>query len=511
MLSPVGFGQARLTLPGLMPDARGVVVGRELVARFPTLDRLVWFLRLLSGEQGPDELWLGMRILHGRSALGLREAIALLPNPPGQAGDLVARAARSAGGQCFTGTGRHYVQYRDVHAPFGYDTAEVSHEGADLTLYATDSTAAYRIVGEVPLERLLFGLEPRRHPGSLESLVPVGEGTVVYLSVRRGLGGRIIEHLVRAGVRAEASLCEPERPSAFGVASTYWLIRIAALPARLVSLVARTPGVVPFTPVLDNVLVATGYSHPIHLEACRAVLAGPRLLMFGPPPGGVTALPAPPAFAPIADLVPLRAPPVLDAAPALVRSSAPGPFEVPLRLEPAPGLAARPVAAWVPWAQAAWLRRLCYALPPTALRGHRVALLEPALLVLGSGAGADLGGLPFGQLGGLPFGQLLDEAGPGILVPLGMRITPLVSPRQLAERLGVTEGTFLVFPSAQGPPMRVLSGQIEPLERHILAQARVEPERAPSARRMIAPAPEPAPPDVTHDTLGPWPLWGLRK
>jgi hypothetical protein len=503
MLSPVGFGQARLTLPGLLPDARGVVSGRELVARFPTLDRLVWFLRLLSGEPAPDELWLGLRVLHGRSALGLREALAVMPNPPGQAADLVARAARSAGGQCFTGTGRHYVQYRDAQAPFGYDTAEVSHEGADLTLYATDSTAAYRVVGEVPLERVLFGLEPRRLPGSLESLVPVGEGTAVYATVRRGLGGRIIEHLFRAGVRAEAALCEPERPSAFGVSTSFWLIRIEELPPRLAPLLARTPGVVPFTPVLDNVLVASGHSHPIHLEACRALLAGQRLLLFGPPPGGVTALAALPAFTPIGDLVPLRVPPVMDAAPAQARSSAPAPFEVPLRLEAVVGATPRAVAAWVPWAQAAWLRRLCYALPPAALRGHRVALLEPALLVLGGGPGSDLGGLPFGQL--------LDEVAPGILVPVGMRITPLVSPGQLAERLGVSEGTYLVFHSAEAPPVRVLMGQIEPLERHILAQARVEPERAISARRMAPAAEDPTPPDVAHDPLGPWPLWGLRK
>jgi len=28
---------------------------------------------------------------------------------------------------------------------------------------------------------------------------------------------------------------------------------------------------------------------------------------------------------------------------------------------------------------------------------------------------------------------------------------------------------------------------------------------------MVPPAEDPAPPDVTHDPLGPWPLWGLRK
>jgi hypothetical protein len=505
MLSPVGFGQARLTLPGLVPDARGVVTGRELVARFPTLDRLIWFLRLLSAERAPDELWLGLRVLQARSALGLREVLALMPNPPGQAADLVARAARSAGGQCFTGSGRHYVQYRDGRAPFGYDTGEISHEPADVTLYATDSTAPYRVAGELSFERLLFGLEPRRRPGRLEALVPVGEGTAIYLTARRGLGARVIEHLFRAGVRAEASLCEPERPSAFGVATAFWLIRIEELPPRLVPLVARTPGVVPYTPVLDNVLVATGYAHPIHLEACRAVLSGERLLLFGPPPAGITVLPAAPAFAAVGDLVPLRAPPVLDAPVVAVQTSAPPPFEVPLRLEPAPSLYPRAVAAWVPWSQASWLRRLCYALPPAALRGHRVALLEPALLVLGPGPGG------LGELGGLPFGQLLDEAGPGILVPVGMRLTPLVSPRQLAERLGVTEGTYLVFPAPRAAPVRVVGAQIESLERHILAQARIDPMRPASARRMAAPADETVPPDVVHDPLGPWPLWGLRK
>jgi hypothetical protein len=503
MLSPVGFGQARLTLPGLLPDARGVVVGRELVTRFPTLDRLIWFLRLLSGEPAPDELWLGLRILHGRSAVGLREALAVMPNPPGQAGDVVARAARNAGGQCFTGTGRHYVQYRDAHAPFGYDTAEISHEGSDLTLYATDSTAAYQVVGEIAFERLLFGLEPRRRPGPLQALLPMGEGTAVYLTARRGLGARLIEHLHRAGVRAEASLCEPDRPSAFGVASAFWLMRIEELPPRLAPLVAHTPGVVPYTPVLANVLVASGYAHPIHLEACRAVLAGERVLLFAPPPAGVTVLSASPVFAPVADLVPLRVPPVLDTAPTTAHAAAPPTFEVPLRLEPSSGAPPRVVAAWVPWSQAGWLRRLCYALPPAALRGHRVAMLEPALLVLGSGAGGDLGGLPFGQL--------LDEVAPGILVPVGMRITPAVSPRQLAERLGMVEGTYLVFPDATSAPWRVAAGQIEPLERHILAQARIEQQRPASARRMVAPVEELAPPDVAHDRLGPWPLWGLRK
>jgi hypothetical protein len=57
----------------------------------------------------------------------------------------------------------------------------------------------------------------------------------------------------------------------------------------------------------------------------------------------------------------------------------------------------------------------------------------------------------------------------------------------------------------------VSPGQIEPLERHILAQARIEQVRPPSARRAFFPVEDSAPPDVAHDPLGPWPLWGLRK
>src|SRR4051812_28753543 len=143
MLSPVGFGQGRLTLPGLVPDARGVVSGHELLARFPTLERLVWFLRLLSGESMPDELWLGLRIRHARSGHGLREELLTMPNPANYAGDTVARAVRSAGGQCFTGGGRHYVQYRDLAAPFGYDVGEIAQTTADVTLYATEAVTSY--------------------------------------------------------------------------------------------------------------------------------------------------------------------------------------------------------------------------------------------------------------------------------------------------------------------------------------------------------------------------------
>jgi hypothetical protein len=499
MLTPVGLGQTRLVLPGLTADGRGVVAGRELGARFGTMDRVVWFFRLLSGERPPDEIWLGLRIMHMRSSLGLRELLVIMPNP-GQAADVVARAARGAGGQCFTGSGRHYVQYRDTRAPFGYDVTVPSDQPADVTLYASDGDVGYRLEGEWAFDRLLFGLSLRRRPGSVESLAPSGPGSILYVTARRGLGARLAEHLNRAGVNVQAALCESPRPTVFSAGEAFWLLRIEDLPPRLLTLVCGTPGLQPFAPVLENVLVALGWSHPFHLEALRPLFGSERCVLFSPPPAPATVLPRVPPWVAAADLAPLRPLALGDAAPATAAPSVPPLFEVSLRLESDPSRPARAVAAWIPWNQAAWLRRLCYAMPPAMLRGHRAALLEPAVLVLGGG-----------DLAGLPFGQLLDELAPGVLVPVGMRLAPAIAPERLIQRLALPEGSYLVFPGPTAPPVRIAPNQLETLERRILAHARLEPERPPSARRAFVPPDDAAPPEVIHEALGPWPLWGLRR
>lgn len=497
VLTPVGVGQMRFSLPGLVPDARGVLSGRELVARFATLDRMVWFFRLLSAEHGPDELWLGLRIHYARSPLGLREVIVLMPNPSTHAADIVARAARTAGGQCFTGAGKHFVQYRDAHAPFGYDAAEIAREPGDLILYGADETSPYRLEVEIGFDRLLYGLELRRQPGGLTSLVAAGPGTVTWAAARRGLGRHLVEHLHRADVRAQAALCEPERPTAFGAPSPFWLFRIEDLPARLVPMLARTAGLSLYVPVMEHVLVAAGYAHPLHLDACRALFKTDRLVLLAPPPVGAIVLPTPPLVA-IADLVPLHLSELGEGIAAQVRPSPPRALELPLRLERMASAESRTVAAWIPWAQAGWLRRLCYALPPSVLRGHRVALLEPAILVLAND-----------ELGGLPLGQPLHAVAPGVLAPVGTRLVPRVTPELLADRLGVGQGAYWVFPALDAAPIRVGAGQLEAFERHILSEVRIDAHRAALVRREPAATDQGRPPDVVHDPLGPWPLWGL--
>src|SRR5690349_4336165 len=213
MLQRVVLGQARFNLPGLVADARGVVVGRQLAARFAAIDRLVGFLRLLSAEQSIDDLQPGLRIVYARGGAGTREAIVLMPvGSPGLA-DVVSQSARLAGGQTFTGTGKQFVQYRDARAPFGYDVAALSDAAGDLILYGSEQMVVYRIESELPLAKLLLRLSlvraERRDGGTS---LPDGP---LYVTARRGLGPMLAGYLHRAavssaggGLRAAAALCE---------------------------------------------------------------------------------------------------------------------------------------------------------------------------------------------------------------------------------------------------------------------------------------------------------------
>lgn len=48
--------------------------------------------------------------------------------------DRVAETAGLVGGFTFTGTSRHFVQYRDAAAPFGYDATQLISTDAPLVL-----------------------------------------------------------------------------------------------------------------------------------------------------------------------------------------------------------------------------------------------------------------------------------------------------------------------------------------------------------------------------------------
>jgi hypothetical protein len=508
MLQRVALGQVRFNLPGLTVDARGVVGGKQLAVRFAAIDRLVSFFRVLSAEQSLDDLQPGLRIAYARGAAGTREALVLLPAGSTHMGDVVARAARLAGGQCFTGGGKHFVQYRDARAPLGYDAAALSQDAGDLVLYGAEQVVGYRVETELPFQKLVLRLSLQRQHGTA-ALPPDG---LLYLVARRGLGPLMAEYLHRSQAGAKAASADPGEPalrasvalcdtaaadSAFQPGRSFWLFRIEGVPARMRGLLTGTPGLELFAPVTDNVGVAVGYRHPIHLDACRGSFPADRFYLFSPRSAGVTVISPAPALAAIEDVVRIRAP--LPREPERREAIAVGrpDIAVPLRLEPSADPRRRAVATLVPWARADWLRRLCYALPPTALRGYRVALLEVGVLILATGS-----------LEGFPFGVLLDAAAPDVLVPLGTRLRPAVSPALLAERVGAAGGALVVFSGIGQAPVRVPPEAIEPLDRRALALAEIETVASNSRRAGPSGG---AAVEIENDPLGPMPLWGLDR
>jgi hypothetical protein len=509
MLQRIALGQVRFNLPGLIADARGVAAGRQMVARFAAIDRLVSFLRVLSAEQSLDDLQPGLRIVYARGGAGTREAIVILPATSAEQGDVVAQAVRLAGGQTFTGAGRHFVQFRDARAPLGYDVGALADEAGELILYGAEQTVAYRIETELPLAKLLLRLSLVRVQGQPASF-PEGP---IFLTARRGLGAVVAGYLHRASapgptivaaagtaaampaLRASAALCETAAASAFSPAATFWLFRIEHPPARLHGLFSETPGLDLYLPVTEQILVAAGYRHPIHLESCRASLPADRLHLFSP--SGVTEVSPLPTLAAVEDVVRIRVP-ALEAAGGRSATPVARPdLAVPLRLEPS-GARGRPVAALVPWTQVPWLQRLLYALPPTALRAYRVALLGRGVLVRAVEA-----------LDGLPFGTLYELGAPDVLVPVGTRLRPAVAPQILSERLGATGGALVLFPDRAGSPVRILPEAIGPLDDRLLAA--LEPALASLESSVSAERRPEEPVEIENEPLGPMPLWGLER
>ena len=521
MLVRVGLGQSRFNVPGLAADSRGVALGRQWVARFGALDRLVSFMRLWSAEQIIDDVAAGLRIVQVRRETGAREVILTFSVTSTAMADAAARAARMAGGQCFTGSGKQFVAYRDGRAPLGYDVAAIEPSGtSDFVLYGQDQTTRHAHLSDLPLDKLLMRLDLQRDATSAKTRRQDIDGPL-FLRVRRGLGPMVVEYLNRAQrlfpeLSVKATVCETDASSRFEHATSFWLFRLEGLPPRLFRVLSGTPGLDLFAPVLDHVAIAVGYHHPIHLSGCRRQFPDDKLFLFAAAPGALTVMSPAPVLVPLADLVRFvggvndlipgaQAQTSAATSRALVNAR-PAPiaeWRVPIRLEAAPSGEGRAVATLIPWRQSSWLRSLVYALPPTALRGYRVGLLERGLLILGPGT-----------LDGFPFGRLFHAPASGLLVPLGWTVRPAVPPELLAARLGAADGAVILFENADLPPVRIAASVLLPLEARILADS-AEPgvlqislaTGKPSALPHVALSDI----EIENQAVGLMPLWRLGR
>ena len=128
-----------------------------------------------------------------------------------------------------------------------------------------------------------------------------------------------------------------------------------------------------------------------------------------------------------------------------------------------------------------------------SLRGHRVAVTDRGILVIGSE-----------NLDVIPLGQLLCELTPGLLVPLGMDVVPRVSPEVLARALGHARRRRHGVHRRQ-PAVPDLRGLVHDARAPLARQARGRRSRA----STISPPSRAAEAQVVNDAVGRFALWGF--
>jgi hypothetical protein len=493
-LEHVAQGQTRFFTPGVAPDPRGILLGRYCVMTFATLEGAVSWFRLYSSEASLDELMANLLITKARTALGSREIVVQIPAVTSYAADRAARLARLVGGAIYTGTSKHFVKYRDDRSPYGYDAVDIGAmpAGTDFMVHGDEFAQGYIREGDLPFQRLLFRLSIRKLPGG-EHLGP-DDRAELYLAVARGLADGIIRYLWRNRVEATAGLFTPQSSSAFDDHARdrgYMLIRARNLPERILALFLGTPGIDVFRPAGANAAVAVGYEHPIDLASCQSVFPPETFHVFWPN-DRVDALPGPLALSDIADLTRVDLELDRPGDPARHTGGPPESIGVALKLAISMGPPRRVVATLIASEHASRLKRILFALPPVSLRGHRVAVTDRGILVIGSE-----------NLDVIPLGQLLCELTPGLLVPLGMDVVPRVSPEVLARALGHATGLVTVF-TPDGRPFQIPESAFTSLERRSLAKLAVE--RA-DVDDFSVEATEAA--RVVNDAVGRFALWGF--
>src|SRR5258708_6453010 len=164
MLERVALNQTRFSTPGVAPDNRGVLLGKQGALLFSSLDHLVGFFRVFCDESSMDDLLPKLKISEVRTPLQSREFIVVFHASSSYLVDRAARIAGVFGGLTFTGSGKHYVKYRDNRSPLGYDLAALHTEPADFVLYTDSFTQGYARVKELPFDQLVFRLSLQRVP-----------------------------------------------------------------------------------------------------------------------------------------------------------------------------------------------------------------------------------------------------------------------------------------------------------------------------------------------------------
>lgn len=454
MLERVAVHQTRLRTPGLGLDAKGVAMGAKGLVLLPSLDRLVAFLALYSRQASLADVLRTLTVEVVVSKLKAREVTLSFAAESSDRMDRIAEFARLAGGFTFTGTSRHFVQYRDAGAPFGYDVPQIVASDAALVLYHGAFTQTYDAERKIDVRSLLLRLEPHVDPSAGTEPGPR------VLVAEAGLGPALVHYFVRSGVEAEVGVAEWPPASSFddGPVQRY-VFRVPQIPARMLPLLTRTPGLGVFVPSAPGAAVEVGFRHPVNLRACP-LFPEQGLVLFRGRGEGPLEIATLPALGDVRAFARVEVRGGELGGPGAARVLAPGAVAIPLRLVPSTEPWRSVTASRVQTEELPLLRRIAYALGPDTLRRVRVAFTEEGAFLRH----------PTG-IEGIPVGELYREVHPGLHVPAGYDAVPAVAPDVLHRALGAPPG-HAIFLTRDGRAIGVPGDAFVPLETAILeAQA----------------------------------------
>ena len=463
MLDRVAVHQTRLRTPGLGLDAKGVALGAKGLVLLPSIDRLVAFLALYTRQGSLADILRSLSVEVVRSKLGAREVTLTFAAEGADRMDRIAEVARLAGGYTFTGTSRHFVQYRDAAAPFGYDIGQITPSDAALALYHNAFSQVYDVERNVEVRSLLLRLEPHPDPATHREPGPR------WLVAEAGLGPALIHYFVRSAVEAEVGVAEWPPASSFDDAPVVrYLFRVPEVPARMVPLLSSTPGLGVFLPVAPGAAVEVGFRHPVSLRACP-VFDEAGLVLFRGRGADVLELPRLPALGEVSAFARVDLLGEVATARTAAEAQRPPGVSIALRLLPSTEPWRSVTASWIQPEEMPLLRHVAYALGPDTLRRARIAITtEGAFLRHANG------------IEGIPVGEFFREVRAGLYIPAGYDAVPAVAPDVLYRALGAPSGQ-VIFLGRDGRTVGVPGDAFVPLETALLEAQAWAPVAAMSA------------------------------
>ncbi len=450
MLDRVAMHQSRLRLPGLGTDGKGVALGSRGLILLASLERLVAFLSLYTSCQSLADVLATLRIEVVKSKMGTREVVLSFAAEGSERMDRIAEMARVALGYTFTGSSRHFVQYRDIQAPFGYDVPEVMAADGDYVLYHNSFSQVYHRERDLDLRGLLLRLHLVQDPAFGRDPGPC------LLVAEEGMGPAIVQYLIRSRVEARVGIAQWPPLSALDDAPVQrYLFEVPALPPRMLPLFQQTPGVTALRVVSPGIAIQLGYRHPITLQSCPVFPPQGLVLFFGDQ----------------------HEPLVLDTMPTLGSVSAFARVEfhggtgmqalsgqqlnvpttkVPIRLLPSIEPWSQVQATFIPTADYPTFRHMLYRLDTLTLKTASIAFTPHGAFLLNP-KGIDT----------TPIGYFLRELRPRVFLAAGYDIVPAIDSDVLFQALGAPSNHH-VFLLPQVPAIGVPNQAFVPLPKAMI-------------------------------------------